>query len=258
MTAPAPAIISVGAKPWAVAIDPVDNRLYAANEFDNTVSVVDLCTHAVVATLPSGIGPRSISVDRKTGAAYVVDFNSNDVTVIAGDKVTQTIPVGRTPGPSWPTPMQERCTSPTRRTAPSESSTRPPTRRSRPSRASSSHGVSPSPAARSTSPMPVQNLVRAVNLDTLRPQARSPSARGRRAWPSTPTANRFYVTNIEDGTAFRRRPRTMYVVGTIGVGLSPFQIAVDPKAQPCLHRRLIRRHGNCRRYRGSARNRGER
>ena len=85
---------SVGAKPWAVASDAATNRLYSADEFDNTVTIIDLCTHEQVAKVNSGTGPNSISVNHKTGVAFISNFNSNDVTVIESDAVTATMPAG--------------------------------------------------------------------------------------------------------------------------------------------------------------------
>jgi DNA-binding beta-propeller fold protein YncE len=37
--------ISVGRAPWGVAINPENNRIYVANAWDSTVSVIDGAVH---------------------------------------------------------------------------------------------------------------------------------------------------------------------------------------------------------------------
>ena len=63
-----------------------------------TVSVIDLATNAVVATVPVGKYPQGVAVNPAGTAAYVANSETNDVTVV--DTVTYrttTIPVGTTP-----------------------------------------------------------------------------------------------------------------------------------------------------------------
>ncbi|HRX60209.1 MAG TPA: PASTA domain-containing protein [Candidatus Competibacter sp.] len=50
-------IIPVGKKPYGVAVSPDSKRVYVANTDDNTVSVVDSQSHAIIATIPTGLGP---------------------------------------------------------------------------------------------------------------------------------------------------------------------------------------------------------
>ena len=51
------ATIPVGAKPWALAVNPATNRIYVANEFEATVSEIDGVTNTVVDTITVGYMP---------------------------------------------------------------------------------------------------------------------------------------------------------------------------------------------------------
>jgi len=55
-----------------------------ANSNDNTVSVINGATNTVTATLPVGSEPFQAGIDASTDTAYVTNFNSNTVSVIAG------------------------------------------------------------------------------------------------------------------------------------------------------------------------------
>ena len=89
--------IQVGAKPWSVALDEDRGLLYAGNEFDNTVSVVDIDSGEVIGVVDSGTGPGAIAVDAASGHAYVANAFSNDVTVLDGTDVVFTIEAGLQP-----------------------------------------------------------------------------------------------------------------------------------------------------------------
>ena len=58
--------IAVGSKPWDVAVNPNTNRLYAANEASNDVSVIDEASGSVLATIGVGQGPSSLAVNPET------------------------------------------------------------------------------------------------------------------------------------------------------------------------------------------------
>ena len=60
---PVTATITVGAGPYAIAVDPDPNVTYVANFSANTVSVINATTNTVSATIPVGGGPRAIAVD---------------------------------------------------------------------------------------------------------------------------------------------------------------------------------------------------
>ena len=86
---------------WAVATDPSSNTIFAVDrEFspDGTLSIVNGATNAVT-NVTVGSDPWDVAVNPKTGAAYVANANSADVSVIseATDTVTGTIGVGTGP-----------------------------------------------------------------------------------------------------------------------------------------------------------------
>lgn len=72
---------------------------YIVNADSNDVSVIDLATGTVVATIPVGSNPNSVCVDPNYNEVYVVNNSSNTVSVIntLTNMVTATIPVGPTP-----------------------------------------------------------------------------------------------------------------------------------------------------------------
>jgi YVTN family beta-propeller protein len=221
--------ISVGSKPWAVATDAAANRLYSANEFDNTISVVDLCTHATIATLPSGTGPNSISVNHKSGVAFISNFNSNDVTVIQADQVIQTIPVGQAP---WAVLADEDANVAYVANSRAGGVMILDAAESRPV------GVigafkEPRGLARLGRTLYVadaaDNVIRAINLDTLEPAGEATVGQRPQGIALDAAANRLWVTNVDDATVSVIDLVTMAVVETIPVGLSPLQIAVVPQ-----------------------------
>ena len=56
------ATVNVGSFPVEVALSPNGKRLYVANFFDNSVSVVDTATNTVVTTIDVGSGPQGIAI----------------------------------------------------------------------------------------------------------------------------------------------------------------------------------------------------
>lgn len=75
-------------------------RAYVANATDNTVSVIDTATASVIATVPVGLGPRSVAVTPNGRFAYVVNQLGNTVSVISAvtNTVVATVPVAVFPG----------------------------------------------------------------------------------------------------------------------------------------------------------------
>jgi YVTN family beta-propeller protein len=71
-----------GTGPSAIAITPDGVRAYVANSTSNTVSVVDLATGAVVATLSGFSAPAGVAISRTGTRAYVTNSGNNTVTVI--------------------------------------------------------------------------------------------------------------------------------------------------------------------------------
>jgi YVTN family beta-propeller protein/YD repeat-containing protein len=65
-----------------VLVSPDGSRLWAANSDDNSLSVVDLQTLSVLATLPAGQTPKSLGLIGGGTALYVLNTGSNTVSVL--------------------------------------------------------------------------------------------------------------------------------------------------------------------------------
>jgi serine/threonine protein kinase, bacterial len=93
--------VAIGNSPRNVALSGDGRRLYATNRDDNTVSVVDTASSAVVETMKvgRGSGPEGIAVTPDGRTSFVVDNDASTVTVIdnASGAVRSTIPVDVSP-----------------------------------------------------------------------------------------------------------------------------------------------------------------
>jgi YVTN family beta-propeller protein len=89
----------VGSLPWAVAVNPVTNRVYVANEHDHSVSVIDGASNAVIASPAIGTGPYAMAVNLVTNKVYVANSKGDSMSVIDGasNLVIATPPVGTYP-----------------------------------------------------------------------------------------------------------------------------------------------------------------
>ena len=93
-----PAIVGTPPNPSALLYSPGDHDLYVANEGNDTVTVMDGRTNAVLATIPVGTGPDGLAYDPATNTVLVSNGGSDNLTVIDSRwSVTGTIPVGNTP-----------------------------------------------------------------------------------------------------------------------------------------------------------------
>lgn len=220
--------VPVGAKPWAVAADSGTDRIYSANEFDNTVTVLHRCTHQELAVLDSGTGPNSISVDRATGVAFVSSFNSNDVTIIKDDAVARRIPVGLNPwavladqgaGVAYVANSQDGSISVVDPDVDAPVQT---------------FGGFAEPRGLALLGRTLYvaeagaNRVRALDLET--GQFAGEAAVGQRPQGIAvdPEAGELWVTNVDDASASVVDIETMTTLAMVPVGLSPLQVAVDP------------------------------
>lgn len=72
---------------------------YVANTFSNDVSVIDVASNTVVATVPVGSSPGGVAITPDGAFAYVTNSGSDNVSVIetAGNTVVATVPVGDLP-----------------------------------------------------------------------------------------------------------------------------------------------------------------
>ena len=85
---------AAGTGPFAVAVNPVTNRIYVASEFSNSVTVIDGATNATT-SIPVGTRPEFIAVNPVTNKVYV--NNALDATLTEIDGATNaptTYPIG--------------------------------------------------------------------------------------------------------------------------------------------------------------------
>ena len=74
--------IAVGKVPRGFSLSPDGSRLFVANSWDDTVSVIDTLSLEVVATWPVGAEPSSVVEDRDGKHLFVANRISNDVAVL--------------------------------------------------------------------------------------------------------------------------------------------------------------------------------
>ena len=103
--------IPVGINPLDMAYDPVNQRMYVANFFENTVSVIDTTTNTVIATITVGNTPEGVAYDSLNKDMYVTNTDDDTVSVI--DTTTNTviggpIQVGDFPGSIVYDPVNHR------------------------------------------------------------------------------------------------------------------------------------------------------
>jgi YVTN family beta-propeller protein len=83
----------------SVAAAAAGAKAYVGNFKDNTVSVIDTASGAVVATVPVAAGPHGMAVTPDGNTVYVSGDGSSTVSVIdaATDRVSKSIEVGKSP-----------------------------------------------------------------------------------------------------------------------------------------------------------------
>jgi len=64
-----------------VAVNPVTNKVYVANNSDNNVTVIDGVTNAPT-TIAAGANPRALVVNPATNKVYVANYGSANVTAV--------------------------------------------------------------------------------------------------------------------------------------------------------------------------------
>ena len=87
--AAAQATVAVGNTPVAVAVNPITDRIYVANEFSDTVTVVDGATNATQ-TVAVGRRPQHIAVNTRTNKVYVNTGGDSALYVIDGETLAVT------------------------------------------------------------------------------------------------------------------------------------------------------------------------
>jgi DNA-binding beta-propeller fold protein YncE len=76
--------VPVGSGPADAIFDPYTGGVFILNLFDNTATILNGWTNAVVGTVPAGNGPDVGAFDPRNGDIYVTDANTNQVAVLAG------------------------------------------------------------------------------------------------------------------------------------------------------------------------------
>ncbi len=76
--------LPVGSYPVGIGINSVTNKLYVANQFSNTVTVIDGNTNTIETTIPVDNFPYELEVNPYTNRIYVTNRGSNTVSVIDG------------------------------------------------------------------------------------------------------------------------------------------------------------------------------
>jgi YVTN family beta-propeller protein len=91
--------IDVNTFPIGIAVNPSTNKVYAVNEYSNTVSVIDTKTDTVKSTINLGNFPYGIDINPLNNRIYVTNRGSNTVSVLDGsvDTKLDDISVGKSP-----------------------------------------------------------------------------------------------------------------------------------------------------------------
>ena len=92
-------IIPSGSFPIGIDINPITNKLYVANQFSNTISVIDIEKSIVEKNIQVGNSPYDIDVNPFSNRIYSSNRDSNSISVIDGftnNELTE-IPVGKSP-----------------------------------------------------------------------------------------------------------------------------------------------------------------
>ncbi len=81
--------IETGKHPQTVALSPDAKFAYVANQFSNTLSVIDIASASKVADIPVGAGPYGVALTPDGGRAYVANSASNTVSIV--DTASRTV-----------------------------------------------------------------------------------------------------------------------------------------------------------------------
>jgi YVTN family beta-propeller protein len=92
-------IIPSGSIPVGIDINPITNKLYVANQFSNTISVIDTEKSEVEENIDVGNSPYDVEINPFSNRIYASNRESNTISVIDGftNKELTTISVGNSP-----------------------------------------------------------------------------------------------------------------------------------------------------------------
>lgn len=92
-------VINSGSFPIGIDINPITDQLYVANQFSNTISVIDVEKSKVEKNIDVGNSPYDVAVNPFTNRIYASNRDSDSISVIDGftNKELTRIPVGNSP-----------------------------------------------------------------------------------------------------------------------------------------------------------------
>ena len=92
-------IINSGSFPIGIDINPITNKLYVANQFSNTISVIDIDKSKVEKNIDVGNSPYDVRVNPFSNRIYASNRDSDSISVIDGftNKELTKISVGDSP-----------------------------------------------------------------------------------------------------------------------------------------------------------------
>lgn len=91
--------VDVGHQPSGITVDPLRNRVYVANNADDTVSIINSTSNKVISTVNVGHSPVNLVTSPSGTKLYVANYDDDTVSVIntVSRKAVATIPVGAGP-----------------------------------------------------------------------------------------------------------------------------------------------------------------
>ena len=72
--------VTVGTTPWSVAVNPVSNKIYVANNGSGSVTIIDANNGNATTPVTVGTNPRAVTVNPVTNEIFA-NFGSNNFTV---------------------------------------------------------------------------------------------------------------------------------------------------------------------------------
>ena len=174
--------------PYAALAQPF---AYIPNQFDNTVSVINVATNTVVTTVTVGSGPDGVAVSPDGSRVYVANWNQGTVSVIdtATNTVASTVTVGSGPNGVAVNPDESRVYV-------------------------ANNG---------------DHTVSVIDVSTNTVAATVPVGNGPWGVAINPTGSRVYVANLLDGTVSVIETSFNLVVATLTVGSNPQGVTVHPE-----------------------------
>jgi YVTN family beta-propeller protein len=86
--------IPIGHQPGGVAVDPVANRVYVANEEGSSIDVIDGSSNTLITSVHVGPKPRHVAVDPEAKRVYVTRYFCRCVSVVDAET---NLPIGDVP-----------------------------------------------------------------------------------------------------------------------------------------------------------------